>query len=609
MYRKVLAVVAVLMAITLVMAGCAPKATPTAVPAPTQAPAEEATAAPEEPTAVPEPEGIMVDPEAMSKVLYWNLGAEPPSTDPSLSTDTTSVQVCQALFLGLTDFDDNTNEVVPELATDWSVSDDGLVWTFNLRKDAKWVNYDPETMMATDLGTITADDVVYGVKRTVDPATASDYAYVNYIIANAEAINTGESTDLDSLGIKAVDDFTVEFTLTQPAGYFPAIAGMWVNRPQPQEAIETYDVSWTEAGNIVTSGPYMMASWEHDSKMILAQNPYYYAVDSMDIEVVDCVMVVEDSTAFAMYENGELDVQSPPLDDMDRVKADPVLSQELYIAPDLCTYYYGFNVTKEPFDNPLVRQAFSYAFDRQKLIDTVTKGGQKPASTFACPGIFGTPAEDPDFPGIGYDPEKAKELLAEAGFPNGEGLPEITLMFNTSEGHQKIAEFAQQSWKEALGIDIKLANQEWGVYLQTLTEDSPQIWRLGWCADYPDENNWTLEVFHPIKGSNRVKWDAESESAVKFMQLTEDAAAEPDPATRADLYFEAEQILCVDEAIIIPVYYYTVVKCTKPYVEAYLCPARRRALGAVETEQVGLLYSTIYSYAATWPDGPCGCIF
>lgn len=570
MYRKVLAVVAVLMAITLVMAGCAPKATPTAVP-PTAAPAEEATKAPE-PTAVPEPEGIKVDPDAMDKVLMWNLGTEPPSADPSLSTDTTSVQVCQALFLGLTDFDDNTMEVIPELATDWSVSDDGLVWTFNLRKDVKWVHYDPDTMMATDLGTVTAHDVVYGVKRTIDPATASDYAYVDYIIANAEAVNTGESTDLDSVGVKAVDDFTVEFTLTQPAGYFPAIAGMWVNRPQPQDAIEEYAESWTEAGNVVSNGPYMMASWEHDSKMVLVQNPYYYAVDSMDIEVVDCVMVTESSTAFAMYENGELDVAGVPLDDIDRVKADPVLSEELYIAPDLCTYYYGFNVTKEPFDDPLVRKAFSYAFDRQKLIDTVTKGGQKPASTFACPGIFGTPAEDPNFEGISYDPDMAKALLAEAGYPNGEGLPEITLMFNTSEGHQKIAEFAQQSFKEALGVDIKLANQEWKVYLQTITEDSPQIWRLGWCADYPDENNWTLEVFHPLKGANRTKWDPESETAKKFMQLTEDAAAEPDPDKRAELYFEAETLLCSEEAIIIPIYYYTVVACTKPYVERTYAP-------------------------------------
>ena len=572
MFRnKFLIVVAVLMAITLVVAGCAPKATPVPTKAPAATKAPEATKPPA-PTAVPEPEGIKVDPGAMAKVLLWNLGTEPPTVDPSLATDTTSVQVDQALFLGLTDFDDNTMEVVPELATDWSVSVDGLVWTFKLRKDVKWVHYDPVTMMATELGTITAQDVVYGVKRTIDPATASDYAYVDYIIKNAEAVNTGESTDLDSIGVRAVDDFTVEFTLEQPAGYFPSIAGMWVNRPVPKDAIDEHGEKWTEAGNIVTNGPYMMATWEHDAKMILVKSPYYYDAAKVDIEVVDCVMVVESSTAFAMYENDELDVASPSLDDMDRVKADPALSKELYIAPSLCTYYYGYNVTKPPFDNVLVRQAFSYAVDRQGLIDNVTKGEQKPAQTFACPGIFGSPAENPDFEGINFDPQKGKELLAEAGYPGGAGLPEITLMFNTSEGHQKIAQFIQQSWKEHLGVEVKLANQEWKVYLKTVTEDSPQIWRLGWCADYPDENNWILEVFHPLKGANRIKMDPESAEAVEFMGLVEEAAAEPDPATRADLYFQAEELFCTDFAGIIPIYYYTTVVCTKPYVERTYAP-------------------------------------
>ena len=555
-HKHLVVLAALLVVVVLLLNGCVPPATPPPAP-------------PEE---KPAPEGVLVDPAKMTKMLKWNLGTEPPTADPALATDTTSVQVDEALFLGLTDFDDRTSEVVPELATEWSVSEDGLVWTFKLRNDVKWVRYDPKTLMAKVVGTVTAHDIEYGVKRTIDPATASDYAYVDYIIKNAEAVNTGESTDLDSLGVKALDDFTIQFTLEQPAGYFPAIAGMWVNRPVPKAAIEEYGDKWTEPGNIITNGPYLLHTWEHENKMVFVKNPYYFGADSVDIEVVDCVMVVEASTAFAMYENGELDVASPPLDDMDRVKADPVLSKELYIAPALCTYYYGYNVTKPPFDNKLVRQAFSYAVDRQKLIDTVTKGGQKPASTFACPGIFGTPAEDPNFPGITFDPAKAKELLAQAGYPNGEGLPEITLMFNTSEGHQKIAQFIQQSWKENLGVDVKLANQEWKVYLQTLTEDSPQIWRLGWCADYPDENNWVMEVFHPTKGANRPKWDPQSEAAQKFMQLVEDAAKAADPEKRKKLYFEAEKILSADEAIIIPIYYYTTVVCTKPYVQRTYAP-------------------------------------
>ncbi len=510
--------------------------------------------------------------KAGGKVLRYNLGAEPPTLDPSLATDTTSVQCDELLFLGLTDFDDQTLEVIPELATEWSVSADGLTWTFKMRKDVEWVRYDPEKKKAKKMGKVTAHDVVYGVKRTINPETASDYAYVDYIIKNAEAINTGESTDLDSLGVRAVDDYTVEFTLEQPAGYFPGIAGMWVNRPMPQKPIEEFGDKWTEPGNIWTNGPYVLDTWEHESRMVMVKNPYHPDAKNVDIDRVEFVMVVEESTALAMYENGELDVVGAPSADMDRIKADPVLSKELYQAPRLCTYYYGFNVTKPPFDNKLVRQAFSYAIDRQKLIDTVTKGNQKPAKTFACPGIFGSPAEDPNFPGITFDPAKAKELLSKAGYPNGEGLPEITLMFNTSEGHQAIAEFIQQQWKENLGVEVKLANQEWKVYLKTLTEDAPQIWRLGWCADYPDENNWVLEVFHPAKGSNNAKWNPEDPAAQRFMEVTEKAAASSDPEERKQLYFEAEKILTADEAIIIPLYYYTRNVLTKPYVKRTYAP-------------------------------------
>jgi len=419
---------------------------------------------------------------------------------------------------------------------------------------------------------VTAHDVVYGVKRTINPETASDYAYVDYIIKNAEAVNTGESTDLDSIGVRAVDDYTVEFTLEQAAGYFPGIAGMWVNRPQPQEAIEAGGDAWTEPGTIWSNGAYMLDVWEHENRMVMVKNPHHVDAKDVSIEQINFVMVTEDSTAFAMYENGELDVSNAPLDDMDRIKADATLSQELHIAPSLCTYYYGFNTTKPPFDNVQVRQAFSYAVDRQKLIDTVTKGEQRPAKSLACPGIFGGVADDDSFEGIIFDPAKAKQLLADAGFPDGQGLPEVTLMFNTSEGHQKIAEFIQQSWKDNLGVEVKLANQEWAVYLDTLDEDAPQIYRNGWCADYPDANNWLLEVFHPTKSQNNPKWDPQSASAQAFMDAVEKAAASADPDERKELYFEAEKILTVDEAIIIPIYYYTTVVCTKPYVERTYAP-------------------------------------
>jgi len=212
-----------------------------------------------------------------------------------------------------------------------------------------------------------------------------------------------------------------------------------------------------------------------------------------------------------------------------------------------------------------VRQALSYGIDRQKLIDTVLKGGQKPADAFACPGVFGTPTGDPKWKGILFDAAKGKALLAEAGYKDGKGLSEITLMFNTSAGHQRIAEFIQQSWKENLGIEVKLANQEWAVYLKTVNTDAPQVYRMGWCLDYPDENNWVLENFHTTKSLNNPKWSGPN--AVEFDRLTEEAALASDPAKRKDLYFKAEELLTVTDAVIAPIYFYTTVVMTKSYVE------------------------------------------
>ena len=211
--------------------------------------------------------------QALAKEINLNLGTEPPTIDPNLATDTTSVQCVELSFMGLTEFDDKTVETIPSLATEWKVSEDGLKWTFKMRKDVQFVQYDPATKKTTKKGPVTAKDVVYSVKRTVNPATASDYAYVDYIIKNAQAINKGENKNLDDLGVKAIDDYTVEFTLEQPAGYFPGIAGMWINRPIAQQSVEAGGEKWTEPGNIWTSGPYMLESWEHENKMTMIKNP------------------------------------------------------------------------------------------------------------------------------------------------------------------------------------------------------------------------------------------------------------------------------------------------------------------------------------------------
>lgn len=512
--------------------------------------------------------------------LDVNLGTEPPTLDPSLATDTTSVWVQENIFVGLTIFNPVTNEVEPYLATTWDIgenADGNQTWTFHLRDDVPWVKYDPitgETTQEVDADGnprfVNAYDVEYGVKRTVDPNTGSDYAYVTYIIKNAEAINGGdEELTLDDLGVKAIDDWTVEFTLEYPAGYFAGISTMWIVKPMPAWAIDEWGDKWTEAGLIVTSGPYVMSSWIHGGELQLVKNPLWIHADDVQIEVVNMLMIVEASTAFALYENNELDSVGVPLPEMDRVKADPVLSAELTNAPYPCTYYYGFTNNKYPFDDVRVRRAFSMAIDRQSLIDNVLKGGQEPATSFAPPGMFGAPA--PGEVGLGYDPDAAKAALQD--FLDEKGMTiddfndlDIVLMHNTSEGHARIAAAIQQFWADVLGATVRVENQEWAVYLDSLENTTPldtmpHIWRMGWCADYPDENNWVHEVFNAEAGANRLRRELG-----EFDELTRAAALEEDPAKRAEMYRQAETILADTEAAYAPIYHYTTVNVSKPWL-------------------------------------------
>jgi len=537
------------------------------------------------PTPVPGEEKVTMD-------IVW--GTEPPSFDPALATDTTSVWGDELLFLGLTGFDVDGVTTIPELATRWDVSADGTVYTFSLRNDAKWVRYNPATDQVEEEKDengnprmVTANDVVYGVKRTLNPKTASDYAYVLYIIKGAEAFNTADPTALsaeefkaleDAVGVKAVDDYTVEYTLEHAAGYFPMIAGMWVARPMPQWNIEAYGDRWTEAGLMVSNGPYVLKEWTHGARVTLVKNPFWYGwaePEMGNIEVIQGPVVMESSTQMAMYEAGEVDYMSdpgwtPPLPDMDRIKADPVLSKEFTINPYLCTYYYGFVNTKPPFDNVLLRKAFAAAIDRKSLVENVTKGEQKPAHTFVCPGIFGNAADDMTIAPYLLDYEeglkKAKEWIAEAGYPEGEGL-DLVLMHNVSEAHAKIAQAIQAMWAEAFPkAKITIETQEWKVYLKTLLpdapdEEKPNIYRIGWCADYPDANNWLNEVFHPQSSQNYAKYNNP-----RFTELIEKAAVEPDPEVRKQLYNEAEHIFIDEDMGIAPIYYYTRPTLFKPYI-------------------------------------------
>ncbi len=510
--------------------------------------------------------------------------------DPSLGTDTSSIQVIDELTIGLTRLDDEAN-MHAGMAESWDVSDDGLTYVFHLVEGIPWVRWNGEAVEEVldcegNVRYVTAQDFEYGIKRTSNPDTASNYAYVlGFAVQGVDALSNAEGwSDLsdeekqaliDGVAAKALDDYTLEVTFTTSAVYNLNIIGLWVAHAEPQWLIEGDECTeargdrWTEPGFNQSYGPFVLQEWIHDASLTMVKNPFWPGLDSVPVPQIDEVVIhfLLEPAAFAEYEAGNLDTSAVPLADMDRVKADPVLSEDLTISPQGCTYYYGFNTSKPPMDNVHLRRAFSYAIDRLGVVENVTKGGQQPAQWFCRPGMAGCPTMDthPEL-GIGYDVEAAQaELQAyldEMGYASVSEIPEIILMYNTSEGHKRIAEAIAEMWSETLGIQVTITNQEFRVFLDTLEEDAPHIWRAGWCLDYPDANNWSREVF-AIGGNKQeaTQWFDE-----EFTALLEAAAVEPDPDQRREMYAQAEQMLAYDVAAIAPIYWYTNVVVTKPWV-------------------------------------------
>ena len=529
------------------------------------------------------------------KVLHFSFGSgDVPTIDPNIAEDTSSIQVIEGAYIGLTYLKASDSTLHPGMAESWDISADGLTYTFHLRPDIPWVRWNgtevekvqscPDEAGATKDRLVTAYDFEYGVKRALAPETASPYAYVlAFAIKGATEYNSGDGS-VDDVAYKALDDYTVEVTVLEDVAYNANILGLWTGRPTPKWVIEGDDCTtargdrWTEPGFFQSYGPFVLKEWIHDSTISVVKNPFWTGTPEIPAPKIDEIQwsMLDEIAAFAEYEAGNIDAVAVPVADIERVKADPVLSKELKTAPNHCTYYYGFN-TKAPFvDDVRVRQALSMAIDRQSLIDNVTKGGQDPAQWFSRPGLVASPtmADYPDL-GIKYDPTGAKALIdaymAEKGITAAD--IDITLMFNTSSGNQKIAEAVQQMWKATLGLDIKVTNQEWKVYLVTTKDPvaTPQIFRLAWCLDYPDANNFIREVFinggssNPLGGGG-INWGPGDLMYDDWAKLLLEAAAEKDPLKRTDMYAQAEETFVDTYAAIAPLYWYTRNTVTKPYV-------------------------------------------
>lgn len=519
-----------------------------------------------------------------------------PTLDPSLAEDVSAVQALAMLAPGLTVLNETTIELEPGVAT-WEVSEDGLTYTFSIVPEISWVRYNAESgqveQVLDESGNprfVTANDFVYGWQRSLTPTTLSYYGNVlaTWVAGGADMIATaqrdadGNVTGVDeaaleaakaNLGVKAIDEYTLEVTGAGNFSFLPNIFGMWMARAQPQWAIEAAGEFWTEAENINTYGPFALKEWLHDESITFIKNPFWAGTDTIPAPAIDEIvnLFLEESAALANYESGSLDyLNPPPVADIPRLQAER--PNEYGNSPGAGTYGYGFNVEKAPFDNVHMRRAFSLAIDREALTLAITQAGEIPAAFFTLPNMVAAP-QQADYPeaallvGSAEEREAAAKAELQAYFDETgttlADLPPITYVSNETELHTAIAEAIQQMWKEVLGIDVQLAFQEWATFLDLRENDAPQIFRQSWFFDYADTNNWLYDVFYSqigsaADGSNENNWVNE-----EFDQIIIAAQSETDTEVRRQMYGRAETLLVWEDAIYMPIYYYA-----NPYLRA-----------------------------------------
>lgn len=471
-----------------------------------------------------------------------SIGTEPPTLDWSLATDGVSFDILNNIMEGLTQYDSNL-EPVPAVAEKWEFSDDGKTLTYYLRNDVYWTDGKP----------VTAGDFEYSWKRLLNPATAAEYAYFLFDVENAHEYNSGKLKDPSQVGIRALSPTVLQVRLKQPVVYFPSITTFMVTFPQREDIISRYGVRWTEPGNIVTNGPFILSEWRHEYKLVLTANRKYHDANAVKNAIAKAIIYIvrDTTTALTLYETGDLDMTGLPPVAIPSYKNRP----EHKSLPLLRGYYYGFNAQKPPFDNALVRLAFSHAIDRSRIPE-ILQGGEVPTASWIPKGM---PGYNPDI-GPKFDPEKARELLSQAGYPSGKGFPAVTALYNSDPNNRLIAEFIQDQWKKHLNIHVEFESQEWKVFLNRLKIDPPQIFRLGWGADFPDPDNF-MNLFTSTSGNNHLRWNNR-----QYDELVAQGAAEHDPKKRQAIYDEAQILLTETEAPIISLFMLAQNRLVKPHV-------------------------------------------
>ncbi|HRJ72797.1 MAG TPA: peptide ABC transporter substrate-binding protein [Terrimicrobiaceae bacterium] len=476
--------------------------------------------------------------------LVFINGAEPETLDPAILTGQPEGRLANALFEGLTTFN-SAGKPGPGMAESWTVSDDKRVYTFSLRPGAVWSDGKP----------VTAHDFVASWKRTLTPATAASYNYQLFYIRNAQAFAEGRTADFAEVGVRALDDRTLEVTLENPTSFFLDLCATPPLAPVPVEVIAQWGDDWIKPGRIVTNGAYELESWRINDKIRLRKNPRYWNARNVALETIDVLPIEKDMVAFNFYESGLADlVMDKGLTPL-ALLGDLRKRRDFHAAPFLGTYFLRFNCQKGPFADERVRRAFAMAVDRQRIVEKITRAGETPAvQGFVPPGIAGYVSPE----GLPYDPEGARRLLAEAGYPGGQGFPFVTYLFDDKRSNEAIAVELQDMWQSELGVSVNLARQEWKVYLNSLNGLDYDIARSSWVGDYPDPNTF-LDMFLTGGGNNRTGW-----SDPHYEQFIADAARETDPARRFAILQEAENLLINQAVPICPIYFYVGIQLYNP---------------------------------------------
>ena len=488
-----------------------------------------------------------------SDVLRIANGGAVEYLDPTLMNTADGYRIAMGLFESLMIEDPKTAMPIAGAAERWKKSKQNKTYTFYLRKDAKWSDGKP----------VTAHDFVYAWQRGLTPEVGSRYAYSLYYIKNAKKFYEGKIKDFKEVGVKALDDYTLQVDLEGPTPFFLSLVTHSSYFPLPRWTIEQHGNQWTRPGNMVSNGAYILQAWNVGEKVTVAKNPHYWDADKVRIPLIEYWMIENDATALKLFKSGTIDYQAedPPTDAIPQLRNEPYFIESPYLG----TYYYSFNTKRPPLDNPKVRRALALAIDRESIVKNVSHHGI-PTYNFSPPHFPGYQA--PVMAEAKLSPEErireAQRLLAEvkADMPKGATFPPIDVMYNTRENHRKIAQAIQQMWKNNLGIDVTLTNQEWKVFIKTRLSKNYDIAREGWIGDYPDPNTF-LDLMTSYSQNNNTAW-----GNTKYDALIQAAALEGDAQKRFAILHDAEKIL-LDEMPVLPIFTYTKVSLVKPHVKGW----------------------------------------